>query len=165
MFKGKKGDLKKRKFDLILKFRTITTLLHHLQPNALVHEARTTAVSPLDQARRDRYDLRCLTALATILVRNREVTAVVGGGIGLVLEFLVALDVENPLNPIIATRNPRFKPPRTEFTPKSAEATSMGFGVAVTSLPPGRITYIDPLAFVGYTTVYVPYVTPLPALN
>jgi hypothetical protein len=161
--KNKSNQLDEKIVELTLKFRTITTLLQHLQRYAPIPELDVTSVTPREPTKGDRHDLRFLTALAVALVRKSEVTAVVGGGIGTVLELLVALDAElahDSLKPVIATINPLMQRQR-----KNQRKTRLDHvaekAVITTPLAASSIDFNDPLAFVKYTTVCVPHVTPL----
>jgi hypothetical protein len=136
--------------DPVLAFRTITTILHALQTSPIDGAKPTSLQVTNDNSAQKiarRRELRILDAIATLLVRDNEIVAVVSkrGALGDV--EVVACDNSDPGHDYIATPNPRRPPAIPRPDDVSTYASDCGDPVIVKP-PTVNISIYDPLRYV-----------------
>jgi hypothetical protein len=147
-------DVDPQKRDLILRFRTITTILHSLGTTLPATQATNDNQFATDLEFSQDKDLRLLTGAATLFVKDHDVVAVAIKSPGLHQDLHILASYESPTNfprQLVAISNPLSKPPQHEFTPKSAESMDgaiTGSGIAILSPPKSSINILDPITFI-----------------
>jgi hypothetical protein len=140
---------------LLLRFRTITTLLSVLE--VVLAPGSQTMKRPPDK--QDIRDLRLLTALATLLVTEHEIAALIvrEPGFGKVLEILSALELNSErksrLDPslfprdVVALANPQLDAPH-DFTDDTAAIAGARVDVLAVDLSSCDIDILDPFKYI-----------------